>query len=134
MCWSNHFIPDLQIAKENIPIFKVLNDDFTAYYYVDFIYNLNEEYKTVLGDPTFIRRYSSWIVNNGFHSYSKSCVINIESINSICIYSPRKVVNDYYHNFLVVDGIIPKGSKYYINIDGEYVSNIIKLIKVRNLC
>ena len=132
MCWSNHLIPDLQIAKEDIPIFKVLNDDFSAYY-LDFTYNLNEEYKTVLDDPTFIRRYSSWIVNSGFHSYSTSCVIIKQSINSICIHSPRSVVNDYYHNFLVVDGIIPKGAQYYLNDDGEYVSDKIMLTNIRNL-
>ena len=134
MCWISNIPVRENIAKEDIPIFKVclyLNNNIVSYYR-NFIYILDRIYNTN------IRFVSKQAIVNGFHSYSsKHCQIKITLSNILSILNKNRnlKLDDFiYHNNIIrVNGIIPKGSKYYLNDKGEYVSNSIKLLGYENI-
>ena len=103
-------------AKEDIVCYKTLTSD------------MNSMYKTFKYKPNTTYRLWNWMfwqlkkkdaydsIHKGFHSFIKY----------------QSAINDaeHYSLVLVVEFIIPKGARYFINEgNGEYVSNKIKCIK-----
>lgn len=147
MCWSAINKSDLNrhIAKDNIPVTKFVavfgNDDIFSYYN-DFAYKIGEVYNTKLGKPHLSDTY--WgemnVINHGFHSYSVKVKIrkrDSQLLNAILnsryadgFLKTFKHPNRGIGNMAVADCIIPKGSAYYLNSYGEYVSDSIKIINV----
>lgn len=136
MCWiSSEAIP--HIAEEDIEIFKIcegIEADEVESYYRLYFYKLNQVYKLVCPIVVEFREDilpNKFAINRGFHSYIKECTIRISSIyksaevlyNGTCIES----YNDYA---IKVKGYIPKGTKYYINNNGECVSEAICLTEI----
>ena len=142
MCWIGYGEEQHSlIAEEDIPCFKILeyvkNIGLVSYYY-EFHYNLNELYKCDFSCK-YDFEYGLFRINKGFHSYSVDCVIDCLDEDYFRIFSKSNdsLLLDLYHNddcnyrdIYIASCIIPKGSIYNINEDGEIVSNQI-IIKGR---
>lgn len=133
MCWCNK-AAILCTAKEDIEIFKICHlasDSKVNSYFTYFSYNLNEVYKLEEGiSARFNSHIHQYEVVRGFHSYSKNC--SIERVSNALIVSNKcsRTLNRYYPYSIKVYGYIPKGSHYYLNDIGEYVSDAICLTKI----
>lgn len=107
---------DPRIAKEDIPIYKVLQVQFhnrkiqlvSPYY--EMKYKIGKTYKTEMKSNP----YDSHEINEGFHSF----IGYIAAINEI-----ERIA----YPTIIVNGIIPKGSSYYLGENQDIVSNKIKL-------
>lgn len=147
MCWSSFSKPELKVAEDNIPvtkIVKIIHNDIRAYY-MDVKYSigkicyLKRELKSELSE-LFSLNGSYYRITEGFHSYKSSCPIILSKIflyTTICVGHPTEdscMVGQYNmicsssHSLGIMSCVIPKGSKYYENKDGEIVSEVIKPI------
>lgn len=99
-----------------------------------FTYSIGIVYSTKLESP---HSYPySWVINKGFHSYREPCHMRLifEGWDSTITikYPTKNVFIDYFKRpsscLGIMSCIIPKGSKYYENEDGEIVSDTIKPI------
>lgn len=138
MCWSINKIefesnPEKyhKIAEEDITVYKfghILDGKFIPYFKCDFTYtvnSLNEEVKLILEeyDEIFFDSLGLRLINEGYHSY-----VNEEK----AFYELKILIDSYYSNYgktscvvnySISKFIIPKGSEYYENEDGEIVSS-----------
>jgi hypothetical protein len=122
------------IAETDIPIWKLLNSRMNAWFFI-FQYDLNIVYGTKMGvnnnpgscfDDIVIEHYHpkdyrelTW-VHEGFHSF-------INQKRALDYYLDRK--NKCSPRIpKIAEGIIPKGSLYYVDSTGLIVSNQIKLL------
>ena len=145
MCWTTSIRPQLKIATENIPVYKIVDkiggfwfwSTFKSYYQ-NFIYKLHKIYSEKIGeicsdDEEF---YS---IDKGIHSYHNTFTkISVGKHGEIWIDESNGDVIGYYfqsscRNVVKVQGYIPKGSKYYLNEYGEYVSEQIVLTKYNKI-
>lgn len=100
-----------------------VGDEYQAYYFV-FTYEKGKRYKTRL------RKYEGGYVNEGFHSYSEKTVTFVNDGNG---WLRAKSKKDGYHiegvplsqNLTIMKCHIPRWATYYINKNGEIVSNRI---------
>ena len=139
MCWEGKY--KIIKAKEDIPCFKVCikKHGLPVGYFTNFVYELNKEYKTTIEpNKSYLNRFFRKLLLNkndtirigkGFHSYSMECRTDY-TYNTISIFVYNKegcYIGCYERNSKIVLAkcIIPKGSKYLINCDGEIVSNRI---------
>lgn len=137
MCWSSKIL-EKKIATEDIKTFKVGYERVTKLrsYYRWFIYDFNQLYETEI-----YPEYSEglYAITQGFHSYNpKKCTYercfnevdkNYSKVQSKTI---GKLIDKYFGDTSVFECIIPKGSEYYENEDGEIVSNQIIIKKILN--
>ena len=141
MCWTSKNIPERLIAKSDIPVFKVMElnvKDILTSYYIGKIYDLNVLYYNNIGIPHYENVTDEYHIFAGIHSYHHS----LDIIKYPCIYrigrKDEYIIDDYLRGFsrfhgkktVIVKGIIPEGSEYYINKHGEIVSNQIKLLEI----
>ena len=123
MCWVSNYIPKLKTAEEDIKVKKILlkakDSSLHSPCKTDFKWELGKVYESELGEIS--RPLSYYRINNGFHSCQNICKSDIYW----CSY-----INNEMHMLFginegeeIFDAIIPKGSEYYFNEDGEYVSN-----------
>lgn len=153
MCWITSIRPHIQIATENIPVYKIVIKEGGFWfwstfqsYYQNFIYKLHKIYSEKIeeicsDEANFysIDEANFYSIDKGIHSYhnaftkisvSKYGKIWIEGFNGGMIgYYSRSA----YRNVVKVQGYIPKGSKYYLNEYGEYVSEQIVLTKYNKI-
>lgn len=135
MCWVTKEVSiKSKVAEEDIPVFKIVKKDLQAYYQ-EFQYSIGEVFKTEMSVPMYSPLKLGYI-NEGFHSYSsKKC--DIEAIERYKFTEPYisvfygKYRLDSYMDACILECVIPKGSIYYLNHKGEYVSNKIKPVKVK---
>ena len=133
MCWITNITPQSKLAEEDIPVFKIVRKSLRAYYQ-EFQYSIGRVFKTEINVPIF-NSYEIFFINEGFHSYSaKECT-------AITTEESYKPIIKVYHTFYklgsyidacILECVIPKGSVYYLNGRGEYVSDHILPLKVRN--
>ena len=142
MCWTAIEEKDriCRVAENDIRIFKIVDKIgdsmvYTPYYYYWTLrkYGLDWEYYTKMGER--ILNNGGVIVDRGFHSYSrKKCCVK-EGMSCYSVF--KKGGGELWHSFefstegktCVLWGIVPKGSRYYENADGEIVSERIKLTR-----
>ena len=137
MCWISKK-QDIKIAEQDIPIFKIMkktpSPEIVKSIYQNFSYTLNSLTKSNIKIQAY--RWKGIIVNQALHSYnakkikcsSNSITLKIEIPTSYCIVElDRFAIN---MDIIKVKGIIPKGSKYMENIDGEFVSNQLILTEI----
>ena len=147
MCWvtKNEDCLYRMTADKDIPVFKIVHDaderpGYVSYYYGAF-YIEGQESTSYLEEPLTGQK-KSYSVNHGIHSYGSDIVkvslgwhigeirvyvIFLGECLDACIYDQEYInAKDIYR----LDCIIPKGSKYYLNEYGEYVSN--KIIPVKS--
>lgn len=122
MCWNGNKEISPKIAETDIPVFKICtksyDDKHVESKYLHFTYELGKLY-TENVNPCIIFPEGYQIINEAFHSYD----IRLEVIYGNMI--------DEYAGEIVVEGIIPKGATYYLNIFGEIASNQIILKKIK---
>ena len=123
MCWSSKIKPVLLIAGKDIPVKKILlhqgTNDYVSPCYKQFGWNINKVHTTKLGEP--IVHPLSYDISQGFHSCEDIIALDVFWATGFHIIFER----DY--DEVVVSAIIPKGSEYYKNEFGEYVSNKLKI-------
>ena len=115
MCFTNKS-GRIMTAKKDITCYKLLfrhyRDKSLRAIVQDFIYELNVPTEKVKIKPFDIGPYH--MVDKGYHSYTH-----------------KNKVNEGYCYDLIAKAVIPKGSKYMINMeDGEYVSSSIMIVEV----
>lgn len=130
MCWISKNIPELKIAEKDIEVQKVLwedNNTLRSPLWIDYVWKQGvvqevswfSEYKKygLPSDPHYLK-------SNGFHSCKK---ILCKNGNWYSVYPIKLIfqVNDFERIF---NAIIPKGSKYYLNEYGEFVSDKLMII------
>lgn len=144
MCWRTKELErtnncNALIAKEDIHCYKIvkLNDEYGfRSMYRNFKYEIGVEYENsdslALSFNTINKTFE---IYNGFHSYSyesTTCEVNRRhyGYNEWKIRNINKELLDWIGEFnaIQVECIIPKGSKYFLNERGEYVSDKIKII------
>lgn len=137
MCWTNHLKIAACVADKDIPVFKIchyLDSTSICGYYTYFHYELNKVYELekelVLCHNSYTNKYE---ISAGFHSYNKNCSATKRD-NILKVTSHQGDLLDNYNPWCIkVCGYIPKGSHYYLNDRGEYVSDAIFLIAIENL-
>lgn len=68
----------------------------------------------------------AWCINEGFHCYSMNNKVGLSEIGSIEVKKGSNYVTSMFNDFSdlkVFEVIIPQGSTYYENADGEIVSD-----------
>lgn len=145
MCWIGNS-NQLMIASEDIPVFKILNKilgtsiTFRSIYQ-QFYYVLGKRYtsRVMIEDNANAHYgYNSYFCNTAIHSYSPEVTIkNLDGAHIELIGDHEYERLDYFPFYEVpklvkVEGIIPKGSRYQVNMNGEYISNHIILTRVDN--
>lgn len=139
MCWCNNKI-DVRYASEDIPVWKLVlyeNGIIKAYYHNQFVYVLNTIFKC---DLVSYKCESNCYVTEGFHSYSNEVEFQkLEFLFTIISSLRESTIVDILDSGIICEDyrimkcIIPKGSKYVVNNEGEYVSDCIKPIAIKEL-
>ena len=139
MCWKTYFgiLTKKHTASKDIPVkkaFIVTRDEIKSLFYKGFTWTQDILHKTYLGN---MRRFSIdgydkwhyvWSIEEGFHSAKDVKIGNYYGERPTLTVSNGKgagrVLNIAHKtNVKILDCIIPKGSKYYVNEYGEYVSD-----------
>lgn len=142
MCWSSFSKPELKVAENNIPVTKIVKikqNIIRAYYEDKFVYSVNETYHSKIKLESPYSKVDYYRITEGFHSYKSSCPITLSKsffCTTLNVGYPNEdgeleqycMTCNSYRTLGIMSCIIPKGSKYYENEDGEIVSNTIKPI------
>ena len=141
MCWISKECKPL-VSDGHVKVIKICgqkeNSRLCGYFRASFCYILNFTYKTEVNIKYFANEYYGDI---GFHCYSadkcawktdlKHRVIKIGTdIDTFSYFGVYPIDYADFSNVAIVEGYIPKGTVYYINEDGEIISNGIVLTKV----
>lgn len=140
MCWKSFSTkrPQAKIAENDIEVIKFLvrdGDDNLYSPYKQSLYEIDCE-KGIEEELAPIHRQDCyWAIDNGLHTYSVDCKIEI-TWSDIHIFSrDGKTHLDYWAGDYTLDEAdefgdvvvaictIPKGAKYFMNKDGEVVSD-----------
>ena len=140
MCWYGK-LKDKHIADEDIKVFKVvrvLENKIMSIYLNDFKWKLGKNYTTTLG----IMRYGRMDIiniNRGFHCYDPemTCIkFELDMVKVCCefkrldSYSLSSSISNYKINLFIMECIIPKGTEFYKNGNGEIVAKSITPISI----
>lgn len=149
MCWeSRSFNP--QIAEKDIPIFKICRIDqigpdfveaifFRRHYKLGKVYYSNDcPFSPIEGTGEY-----TFLVYKAFHSYHPDMDLIIKNVSE-GIFCFERHLNLYYNNNytfrytalnnrVIVEGYIPKGTRYCLNEYGEYISDSICLEKASDI-
>ena len=138
MCWYSGRKINLKIADKDIPVFKIVRSKAHISLYYHAIYSENNTYKSeiIIGEDN----YKNTMVNKALHSYLS------DSVSILITNSPGGIVMSYptlqviYKGVITLDSIqykdylylmkciVPKGSIYDINEQGEVISDTLKVI------
>ena len=150
MCWfsgSKELSKYRRIARKDVLVRKLVmateSPNKVVSYFAEFEYELGKTYydkELSRLDACSSCHYVCIFV--GFNSYSTECKITRKEQttvsggkkkNEIEVYSPdgKELVECYeLDNLLMIDCVILKGTAYYVNELGEYVSESIKPIRI----
>lgn len=131
MCWRSHKIPVKEIATEDIVVQKILMRDNSGMLVspVYRSYNWEKDKEVYLSKAIIIGRFTGlysevWEIEYGFHSCEK---MTIEFGNKWCCNTEYIFETD--DSDVLCEFIIPKGSIYYKNENGCYVSNRLRFVR-----
>lgn len=115
---------ETQIAEDDIEVYKIvqiLDENTLVSIFRYFSYKKGEVYSTVFGSYVYLDfDVDSLAIDQGFHAY-------ISKEKAMKVF--KHVYREEPLPFEVVKFIIPKGSKYVLNLaDEEVVSNQIKFV------
>lgn len=130
MCWITRVTPKLEVAEEDIPVKKILLNDSGSLRSPIFSgteWKLNVIEVIELDKVNYHYLSKTFTVEHGFHS--------CEDIHKNNRYFAHSWVNKCLSYLFTIDSnedvfnaIIPKGSKYYKNEEGDYVSDKLMII------
>lgn len=144
MCWISRKEPKIKIAGEDIHVLK-------ACFVIDCpkseIYSVYEKYPYTLGietapipfdwDITFAFVSNEYEIYRGYHSYNPQKVSIRWSADKrlLEIKNDEGVLDHFIFNetLKIIECVIPRGSKYCENEQGEIVSERIKPIKIKEI-
>lgn len=140
MCW---FTVDTELIKGNIATDNIVCNKIVTLIsgkiesaFIGFPYELNEVYsinKDLFIFPAILGRGTGYGILEGFHSYSTNVIYKYDNA-CINVYNKNVWINSFsayfYTGLSIASCIIPKGSTYYLNELGEYVSDKIKILTV----
>lgn len=137
MCWVNNKL-EILTAETNIYVWKLISIENNEYrsLYQGFNYEIGITYQEQI-DPYRTALY--YHCNEGFHSYDEKIQIRYHDIGGMIIISNTNtgrvlnVIRRNYEDCKIMECIIPKGSKYLVNYNHEYVSECIKPIDVYDI-
>ena len=143
MCWKTKLSTraEAKIAYSPVKVFKVCKktDEHILSYYFSQEYEVGKTYRLDNGLKFNTDDYLSnrtYHIYQGFHSYSPE-KIKIRQVKHgmVDVKTKEGVVLDYYdfENIVRVDCIIPEGSVYYENENGEFVSDIIRIDSIEQI-
>lgn len=136
MCWTGkRFFERMpRIALRDIEVYKVLGKDGKSPCQ-GYQYEFNQETKQISLKSNKCILSGTIEIEYGYHSYSKKCkfvkLIFISTAHITVLSKKRKektntIIGSFFDNNKVIyKAIIPKGTIYYQNRDGEYVSEKI---------
>lgn len=121
------------VADKDIKCFKIVRKNFCSIFFLK-QYILNKTETDFIGEP---QEYVSFTkINHGIHSYGYECDVSIYDKYYISV-GTRNNENDWelfeiedIATSIVLDCIIPRGSSYYKNEYGVYVSDAITPVGV----
>ena len=144
MCWSSHskkLRECYRVSEEDVKVIKVMLEKVDCvgqFYYLSFfrgyVYMPKKTYVQPDAFSNNVTKHSDKVnvsIAIGFHSYSPKCkfikngdIVNVFSQDQwhLCEYYPL------LDGIIFIDCIIPKGTPYYVNDFGEYISSNIKVI------
>ena len=133
MCWCSSTLVTRNSGDEKVLIYKVLGLNYgilKAYFYNDFMYILDHIYEAKINPeyPTSNR----YVINQGLHCYSAKCKFkyNYSSVSVMCTTEARRYPDSFYTKAVVAKGYIPPNTKYYINEEGEIVTESLVLTEI----
>ncbi len=135
MCWTGkRFFERMpRIALRDIEVYKVLTKEGESPYQ-GYQYEFNQETKQISLKSNKCILPGTIEIKYGYHSYSHKCkFVKLFFINTthITVLSKKRkentntVIGGFYNNNVIYKAIIPKGTIYYQNRNGEYVSEKI---------
>jgi hypothetical protein len=110
MCFISTEYSKLKTAETDVECWKILKEGYKSKY-KNYIYK-----KGVLNPLVKLYKDSWYEINQGYHSYR----------------SEEKARNNFNFlpdRYMICKFIIPAGTHYYANVNGEYVSEQIMLVK-----
>lgn len=144
MCWNSKHVPILKIAKEDIPVKKVLARDMTSPYHVETTWEIGKVH-TLEGKIRPIEGlFSNFFIEHGFHScknlykvqyrlqtkfdkniwFSSQPIVEYKSPH-VRYFRMKQKEYEYGEEYIAFDAVIPKGATYYVNEYDEYVSDML---------
>lgn len=140
MCWVTYKRENARLrhAIEDIPVYKVVKKSLLSYY-ENYSYILNEVHTTELDHLYHIKYYDreDWKIGLGFHSYSMNCKADLVYDKflfiKVLVLHDNLVIDCYEKdNTCMLECVIPKDSRYFLNEKGEYVSDHILPLRIKN--
>lgn len=146
MCWIGKC--DVKVAKRDFYVYKVgsVFEGIFRSLYQSYVYKLKELNKEIKIKPVIhdydiykLKKEHRGIIYEGYHSYKDISMPYSELGSYSRVIYLGKLAGDLrlYNPYYIATFIIPKGSEYYENDDGEIVSsNIIytgKCVKIGTL-
>jgi hypothetical protein len=149
MCWLSKSKPIERMADKDIVVYKIVskgdrNGNVLNYFYNGgyITYYKGNESEKINISPIYVEYGISdnyYIIEEGYHSYSLDCRMHLimESLlkfKEFDVFSnsedSKLILMAYYirESDRIGKFVIPKGSKYYLNDKGEYVSDNIKFM------
>lgn len=133
MCWLTYKEENskCKVATEDIPIYKILHTTLQSIYRFH-EYSLNKVYNETMVTHAYRINVSTYSVTLGYHSYSPEMTYIKCGLNGVFWVCESKGtrLDTFTYNMIRVNGFIPKGSHYFLNEKGEYVSDSIVLTEV----
>ena len=151
MCWRSRIKPVINVANKDIEVYKILfssdGNDVGISLITKYTYLKEEVNKMKNGNslPVSFDIDETYNIDEGFHSYDGKCKFlfgkNFFEQEIFCLYDIACTEKTIYKEKLItvpkscVIGlfIIPSGSHYYENEDGEIVSDSIILKEMINI-
>ena len=130
MCWISKKTPKKKIATKDIVVQKVLSTnnkgDLVSPIYRSEVWKQGKE-PTI--SENIICNYDNgqkgWIIERGFHSCEKMVIKSPDNW-----YCRNEFIFGFDDSDILCEFIIPKGSIYYKNENGVYVSNRLQFVKI----
>ena len=126
MCWEG-YKSQRRVAEKDIEVYKIglVQDNIFICEFQDYAYE-----KGVANKELILKEEHHWLgyitINEGYHSYKRVSVKYNSLLGSIkYIYRGYRIQPYSDGLFHLATFIIPKGSIYYENLDGEIVSSNI---------
>lgn len=126
MCWESNKLPVRRVAREGIEVYKIVCDfdgirvQSLVMGFIYEYYKLYTKYDAIIPFVFHSEISNQWIINEGFHSYTRNRAI--QEYKETVLHSISK--------FALVECIIPKGSTFYRNENNEIVSDRIIINKI----
>lgn len=139
MCWYSYTRPKMKLATEDIPVEKILKVSglkICSPLFKDTEWKLNEKKATKLDDPIPLNSSFKYHVDQGFHSCREIILIPEPSIpftSSSTWINGKNILFSRDNDEYVFEAIIPHGSRYYVNDEGDYVSDQLVILRKKTI-